>query len=98
MVDKTPKLDDLDIQIAYNKLSETDKENVDCLAANLEANYKSRWNNGLHKTKAQFSRVQALEVLAKLGMFYVNNNIGLPSEDTQMIYRASGKVIDKEEK
>ena len=71
MENKTPKLDDVDIQIAYNKLSDADKTMINYLVNQLEANYKKRWNMVPRITKANFSRVQALELLAKLGMFYV---------------------------
>jgi hypothetical protein len=58
-----------DIDAAYQKLSEEDRENIDKQARLLEMKMKEIRASHGGVMKAYFGKVQALELLARLGMW-----------------------------
>jgi len=72
MDDNASILTDEDIQKIYDQLSDDDKTIIGCLVLQLEDNFKKRWNEGNHKTNANFGPKQALELICKLSIYYFN--------------------------
>jgi hypothetical protein len=58
-----------EVQFAYSELSQDDRDWIDKQAALLERRIKEIWMKKRCVTKAQFGRMQALELLYQLGRF-----------------------------
>jgi hypothetical protein len=59
------------IESAFSKLSVIDQTRINRMAATLEQNIKARWLLKPKKDKMVFGRLEALEVLAKMGIWMV---------------------------
>ena len=71
MPEKQPKLNDDDILAAYSKLPERDRLWIDYLTVELIKAVKAKWNTKPHTLPVHFGKVQALELLAKLGIYQI---------------------------
>jgi hypothetical protein len=59
------------IESAFSKLSVIDQTRINRMAATLEQNIKAQWLLKPKKDKMIFGRLEALEVLAKMGIWMV---------------------------
>lgn len=65
------KLSREQLERALAELDPEDRQRVLAMAARAEEDLKDRFT----KTKITFGRLSALELIAKVGMFYINKNI-----------------------
>ncbi len=62
------ELDWMDVAAAFGKMSDREKEILEMIAARLEEDLRARG--------ARFSRSQAMELLAKIGVWMIGANYG----------------------
>ena len=63
-----------DILEVYESMSEDEKDAIDQIANNLEIRIKEKWYFQPRLTNANFGRVQALELIAKIGIFLLQTD------------------------
>jgi hypothetical protein len=63
-----------DILGVYESLSEDEKNAIEQIAKNLEIRIKEKWYSRPRLTNANFGRVQALELIAKIGIFLLHTD------------------------
>ena len=63
-----------DIMGVYESMSEDEKDAIDQIAYNLEIRIKEKWYSRPRLANANFGRVQALELIAKIGIFLLQTD------------------------